>query len=60
MKSDSKKITVRNANEISVIVTSLAGTVCGVMSPYPKNVKFSVLKYRHSNARSAPHQLRVD
>ena len=33
---------------------ALLGTVCGVMSPYPKNVKFSVLKYRHSNARSAP------
>ena len=44
MKSDSRKITVKNARAISVIANSLAGTVCGVISPYPKNVKFNVLK----------------
>ena len=33
MKSDSRKITVKNASSSSIMVTSLAGIVCGVMSP---------------------------
>lgn len=33
MKSDNRKITVKNASNSSIIVTNLAGIVCGVASP---------------------------
>ena len=43
MKSESRKITVKKASVTSMSVTSFAGIDCGVISPNPKNVKFSTL-----------------
>lgn len=51
-KSESRKITVKKASTTSIIVTSLAGIVCGVTSPKPKKEKFSTLKKKNSNSCS--------